>query len=835
MTLNQFLRACAALLASTALVTAQDAPAGASKAPEFVDEPHGAMQEQLSSGAIRSADEKGNPVELSGTDAITAPAVTLDPRVGANIRLGDDPAALPEGLRAQAEPHIARSPVDPDFLLATFQEGRFTDGQAVNCGYSVSRDGGLTWTRALIPGLTASSGGPYPRVTDPVAAIGLNGFAYLNTLAAGSPTRLGDILVNRSTDGGATFGPPVVAYRAPSVNVFPDKNWIAVNTFANTPTAGRIVVTFTAFPGAGQSGPTPIMRVYSDDHGVTWSPAAFVHPSTISAQSSLPMFLPDGKLAIVYWNYNGTNSPADDLMEIVVSDDGGNTFGPVRPVQAVPLQWNHPQIRDGFITPSATADRVNGNIYVAYQARLTNGAPRIAFTRSSDAGATWSSPIAVSDGNQHGGPFNPVIASSPDGQTLTVVYYSNRDNLSTFTLVDTYLAQSFDGGATWQPNIRLTPVSTDATLSPLTAAGHMLGDYIGLAESTNPNVPTVAIWIDSRTGNPDPFIARVGVAPQPNFTSWQASRLSLAQINNPALGGEAGDADSDGEDNLSEFLNGTDPLNAGSVFRSARPLNISTRAVIADGDNVLIGGFIVTGSVPKRVIARAIGPSLTQFGITNALGDPTLELVPDSGPRIFNNDWQDSDASGVQATGLAPNHPRESAIVETLAPGGYTAIVRSNTGVAGTGIVEIYDLAPESNARFGNVSSRGRIFAGENNVMIGGVIVGAGSGLNGAGSTEVVVRGIGPTLGQFGVAEALQDPELLVYDANANLVASNDNWREGATAGRLIALQLAPNDDREGAVVATLLRGNYTAIVRGTAQTTGVGLVEVYYVPPTSP
>ena len=426
MVLDQFVRASAALLASTALVTAQDPPAGASNPPENVDEPHGTMLERLSSGAIRSLDENGNLVDWSAGKAKSAAAVALDSRVGSEIRLGDDPAALPLNLRAQAEPHIARSPVDPDFLVATFQEGRFTDGSAVNCGYSVSRDGGLTWTRALIPGLTASSGGPYPRVTDPVAAIGLNGYAYLNTLAAGSATRLGDILVNRSTDGGATFGPPVIAYRAPSVNVFPDKNWIAVNTFANTATAGRIVVTFTAFPAPGQEGTTPIMRVYSDDSGLTWSPAAFVHAATTNAQSSLPVFLPDGKLAIVYWNFNVLSNSLDDFMEVVVSNNGGNAFGTPMPVQTV-IPWNHPQIRDGFSTPSAAADRVNGNLYVAYQAIL-NHMPRIVFTRSADAGATWSTPIAVSDNPEGSGVFNAAINSSHDGQTLTVVYYRNRDN-----------------------------------------------------------------------------------------------------------------------------------------------------------------------------------------------------------------------------------------------------------------------------------------------------------------------------------------------------------------------------------------------------------------------
>jgi hypothetical protein len=786
------------------------------------------MLDQPSSGAIPSVDENGNLADPKDGEAKVKAAVALDARVGANIRLGDDPAALPPDLRAQAEPHIARSPVDPDFLLATFQEGRYTDGQAANCGYSVSRDGGLTWTRALIPGLTASSGGAYPRVTDPVAAMGLNGFAYLNTLAGGSSTTLGDILVNRSTDGGATFGPPVVAYRAPNVNVSPDKNWIAVNTFANTPTAGRIVVTFTAFPGSGQSGPTPIMRVYSDDHGLTWSSAALVHASTKYAQSSQPMFLPDGKLAIVYWNYSGTSSAADDLMEIVVSNDGGNTFGPARPVQAVPVQWNHPAIRDGFITPSATADRVNGNIYVAYQARL-NGPIRILFTKSTDAGVTWSSPIAASDNNGHAGVFNPAIASSPDGQTLTVVYYSNRDNINTFTLVDVYVAQSFDGGQTWQPNIRLTPVSTDATLSPLTPAGHMLGDYIGIAESTNPNVPAVAVWIDNRSGNPDPFIARVGVAPQVDFTSWQASRLSLAQINNPQFGGPTGDADSDGEQNAIEFKYGTEPNDPTSIFYTGRQLNISTRARVLTGENILIGGFIVTGNDPKRVIVRAIGPSLVGAGVPGPLQDPTLQLLTDNDVVVAeNDDWRQSQQAEIEATGIPPSDSRESAIVRELPPGSYTAAVSGKSGTTGNALVEVYDLTPASSSKLANISTRSFVEQGEQ-VMIGGLIIGGGEGTDGAGSARVVLRGIGPSLAQQGVTGALQDPELLLFDGNGTVIQANDNWRQ-TQQNEIQALNLAPTDDREAALVASLPRGNYTAIARGRDGTTGVALVEAYNV-----
>jgi len=172
--------------------------------------------ERLSSGAISLLDRRGDLVRAPAAARAPAEAetaVTLDLRVAPNLRLGDDPAPLPPTMRAQAEPHIARSPVDPDFLTAVFQEGRFVDGGAVDCGYSVTNDGGLTWTRALIPNLTTVTGGPYPRATDPVAGIDLSGRIYLNTEAAtNSDFTEGIILVSRSVDGGATFGAPSIVF-----------------------------------------------------------------------------------------------------------------------------------------------------------------------------------------------------------------------------------------------------------------------------------------------------------------------------------------------------------------------------------------------------------------------------------------------------------------------------------------------------------------------------------------------------------------------------------------------------------------------------------------------
>ncbi len=520
--------------------------------------------DHLSSGALLRLDQDGDLVENPSARTARlqsrpenratadAPAVALDPRVAANIRLGDDPPALPSNMRAQAEPHIARSPANADVLLATFQEGRFTNGGAVDCGYSVSRDGGLSWSRALIPNLTAASNGPYFRATDPVAGVGADGALYLNTIGStDAQFNTAAVLVSRSTDGGVSFSPPSVVFQSPSSLVFPDKNWMAINTFPGTPAFGRIFVAFAYFTG-GPNG-APIASSFSDNAGATWTPIAFIHSQNSDTQGAQPIYLANGKLAVVYWNFNGTGDFADDFMQVVISDNGGNTFGSPKFITNVAVH-TEPSIRTGVFLPSVATDRTTGAIYVVYQARVA-GAPRILFTKSTNNGDTWTAPIAISDNPTGSGVFNPAIAASDDGQVLTAVFYDHRDNPGSTVLIDTYLAQSLDGGATWQPNIRLSSTSTDASLAPLTGSGYMLGDYMGIAPAVNPNIPAVPVWVDTRTGDPDPFITRIGIGAQFDFTSWQASRLSLAQINNPQLGGPAGDADADGEDNSAEFQN----------------------------------------------------------------------------------------------------------------------------------------------------------------------------------------------------------------------------------------------------------------------------------------
>ena len=250
--------------------------------------------------------------------------------------------------------------------------------------------------------------------------------------------------------------------------------------------------------------------------------------------------------------------------------------------------------------------------------------------------------------------------------------------------------------------------------------------------------------------------------------------------------------------------------------------NISTRAFVETGDNVVIGGFIITGSGQKRVIVRAIGPSLVNHGITNPLQNPTLELHDHTGAVIASNDnWMNSpNKQEIIDSGLAPSNNLESAILTSLNPGAYTAIVRGVNNGTGITLVEGYDLNPTAGSKLGNLSTRALVQTG-NNVMIGGFII------TGPGQKKVLVRAIGPSLAQHSITNPLQDPTLELHNGNGALIAFNDNWKDTQQA-QIQATGLAPTNDNESAILRTLPPGNYTAIVRGKNNTIGVALVEVY-------
>ena len=256
--------------------------------------------------------------------------------------------------------------------------------------------------------------------------------------------------------------------------------------------------------------------------------------------------------------------------------------------------------------------------------------------------------------------------------------------------------------------------------------------------------------------------------------------------------------------------------------------NISTRINVGTGDNVMIGGFVVSGSQSKTVLVRVLGPTLGSLGVVNVLADPMLELHDSSGAVVAaNDDWQiGSQVAQINASGYAPKNPNESALIATLAPGSYTAIVRGYNDTTGIALVEVYELDSVT-TRLSNISTRGFVGIGDN-VLIGGLIV------NGTAPKNLILRAIGPSMAAppTSLAGALSDPMLELHDGSGNLVASNDDWGSSPQALAIAATAYRPSNAKESAIMATLTAGSYTAIVRGVNDSTGIALVEAYDLDP---
>ncbi|HKP04964.1 MAG TPA: hypothetical protein VJU77_16550 [Chthoniobacterales bacterium] len=381
-------------------------------------------------------------------------------------------------------------------------------------------------------------------------------------------------------------------------------------------------------------------------------------------------------------------------------------------------------------------------------------------------------------------------------------------------------------------NYESTPITTDFTMTnPIPAsylaAGRLRYEKGGLvywsvswggASYTGPNTGTIDNDMDGDFAPPFG-----GALPSTSTSALLFTGGSTMSTNNAAdYSVTSGAATFTNNSGASTVL--TVPTPPASTLR-----NISTRLRILTGDNALIGGMIATGTAGKRVIVRAIGPSLTGFGVPGALANPTLDLFQGSTLLMSNDDWQNSTQQAeISATGLAPSDPAESAIIWTLTPNqGYTAVVRGLNNTTGTGLVEVYDLDSAAASKLGNISTRGFVDV-EDNVMIAGLIVGPSNG----GTLKILVRALGPTLGDFGVSGFLANPTLDLVNSSGTVIRSDDNWQDDpAQSTQIQAAGLAPGHAEEAALVETLAPGSYTAVVRGNSGTTGVGLVEAYNIP----
>lgn len=271
--------------------------------------------------------------------------------------------------------------------------------------------------------------------------------------------------------------------------------------------------------------------------------------------------------------------------------------------------------------------------------------------------------------------------------------------------------------------------------------------------------------------------------------------------------------------------------------------NASTRLPITASDP-LIEGFTVQGpgGSIKKIILRAIGPSLTPFGVTDALPNPTLEIHDSNNNNAIiarNDNWQTTQTGGIitadqsaeiNASAFKPGNNLESAIIANLAPGTYTGVVAGAPGSsdAGTAVVDGFDMSPASSAKLVNIATRGLVKPG-NGLMIAGFIIQNGP-------VKIVVRAIGPSLTPFGIPNALPDTTLQLKDQNGTVVVENDDWKIRSSDGssqqaEMEATLLQPSNNFEAAFVTTIPAGQYTALLRGKPETTGTGVVQVYFLP----
>ncbi len=823
--MTRFARLAAVTMGLTMAAAGAVAAADAESLPPAL---YGTNPRRLSGGLFSALDGQGafgvRPAPPRARDDAPAdlskgtPPAVLDARVGPNIRVGNDPAALPGTQRGQAEPHLVRSIANPDVLLATFQEGRFALGDgALDCGFGLSRDGGLTWTRALVPLLTQTSGGFYFRATDPVAAVGPQGDLYINTLAAvNSAFTVGAVVVSRSTDQGATWSAPSIAFQAPNSTVVPDKNWLAVNDYPATTSSGRLIATWTNFTATSAN----LLAAVSDDRGTTWSAPVAITPNGAFNQGSLPLFLPDGSLVVIYATFPNATAVTPFTIQCKRSADGGRTFpAGATTVASSVLLWDDLDVRIGAFLPAAAVARQTGEIFVCYAA-LIGGSPRVLVAKSSDQGSSWSASVVVSDNPASVSVDNPAIAVTPDGQTVSVVFMDKRNSPLSADghsySIDHYAAQSFDGGATWQSNLRLTEMNSDVRFAPLTSEGYMLGDYLAVAPSLASDQPCVAIWCETRTGDADPFTARFVPVATSGFEPWRVARFSRAELADNSKSGATADFDNDGVANLVEYDAATNPrvAESGETLVLSRPTaNLLDLACVGRADSVS----------PPNFGAGELAAVLPDPGAPQPVPDPILIPTPGAGtaPAVAlpaGLVWRVAQVAGVAGRAMGASRGATYSVPGT-----------SENGQASPVTLVQFASSHESatnntTARLVNISTRGDVRSGPDQLIVGFAI---------DGQKSILVRAGGPALVPLDVPGTLADPQLTVASNDPAFVSvTNDDWQQDPSAtaalySRLGAYPFSPFSPN-AALLRTLDARSYTATAVGAGGATGIALVEIY-------
>lgn len=690
---------------------------------------------------------------------------------------------------AANECSIAVDPTNHNRMVIGWRQFNSVTSNFRQSGNGYTTDGGTTWT---FPGVLENN----VFRSDPVLGSDDTGrFFYLSLLQS-----LFDDMW-RSLDGGQSWtriGPATGG----------DKQWFTID---NTNSSGH-GFQYQSWDTSNNYG-AQFSR--STDGGVTW-----MNPITLPNSIEFGTLDVDSS-GLLFLNGRGSNGQ----IYCVRSSDAKNgavtpTFDQVTQVsmggRIVGSNLINPVGLNGqlFIAVDRSGTSTNNNIYMLGSLQPTGFSTGVdvMFVRSTDGGLTFSAPHRVNDDpiNHSKWHWFGTLAVAPNGR-IDSVWLDTR-NAANNTDSQLFYSYSIDAGVTWTPNVAVSPPFNPFIGYP---NQNKLGDYMTIVSD---NTGGDVAYPGTFNSEEDIYYVRVapGLAPTPTPSPTPTATSTVEPSPTPTA---TATATATATVAVSPTVTPTPSANP------AQLLNVSTRLRILTDDNVAIGGFIVTGSAPKHVVVRGIGPSLSNFGVPDPLADPVLELHGPSGfVTITNDDWRNSQTGDCGAAfGLSPSNDLESCIEATLTPGNYTAIVRGKNNGVGVGLVEAYDVNQAAASKLANISTRGFVGTGTD-AIIAGFILGGGTGLD-----CIIVRGIGPSLGQFGVPNALANPQCELRDSSGVIIRSNDDWMDDpAQAAAISAAGLAPASDLESAIYECLPPGQYTAICSGENDGTGVGLVEVY-------
>ncbi len=509
-----------------------------------------------------------------------------------------------------------------------------------------------------------------------------------------------------------------------------------------------------------------------------------------------------------------------------------------------------------FLATDRSGLSTNNNVYMlaSVQRFGSSTGSDVMFSRSTDGGQTFSAPVRINDnlGTWH---WFGALAVAPNGR-IDVIWLDSR-NATNDRDSQLFYSYSADGGQTWSANV---PVSNSfdpwlgypnqskmgdyMTIVSDGSAGHVAycatfnGEqdiyYVkiippGFVPPPSPTPTPTATATATATASPTPTSTPTAT----NTPTATATATATSTATATATVAPTATATATATSTVTPTATATSTPTATSTATAtatatptatppAQTVNLSTRMRVESGDNVGIGGFIISGTGPKRILLRALGPSLNAFGLPG-LPDPVLELHYGS-VVVTNDNWQDDpiQKAEIMASGLAPSNDLESAIITTLTPGSYTGVVKDKANASGIGVIEVYDLNQASLSTLANISTRALVGTG-NNLLISGFTLG-----NQAGNDTIVARGIGPSLTTFGVPNAVANPTLELRSANGTLVAANDDWKQDPAQAALADSGLAPSSDLESGLLRQLAPGAYTALLMGANNTSGIGLIEIY-------